>query len=238
MTKVSDNISMPDPFDDLGFTKHNQTLKVFNRGLLITIFILGVIILFLIKLLFNSHQLIEDANKTHSISIPPDISQGALVETGTPHKANVFGFTNYVMQSLNHWPSNGLVEYDNNIFNASTYITPNFQAWLKDDFAKLSNRYGINELLGRQRMLLPIDRGRFNAKSVKTLSDGVWHVTLSYQLKENYRKATIKDTGITYVLRVIQSNVDAATNKWGMKIDAQVEDPTRFDIRLEGTSHG
>ena len=131
------------------YTREVHSLKAINRGLMIAIMVMALAITGLVWLVFYT-------SKTQVAWVPPDTSQGALVELDKPDKANVYGFTNYILQYLHHWPNDGAVDYKDHIFELSYYITPGYKDYLEKDYRTLSNRHGINELDGRQRMLQPI----------------------------------------------------------------------------------
>ncbi len=205
------------------YSRETHTLKAINRGLMLVIMLMALALVGSIGLYWN-------LSKTDTLWVPPDTSNGAMVQKNMPDKANIYGFSNYIMQYLYHWPIDGAEDYKKNVFDLSFYITPNFKAWLDKDYGTSANFAGINELSGRQRMLLPLDQKRYSSASVKPLADGVWEITLYYQLREHYKREKIKDTPMRYRLRVVRSEVDPERNAWGLKIDGFVESPSRVEI--------
>lgn len=205
-----------------GYVRTVHTVMAINRGLMMSVLGLTVAVVALGFVLLESRKWIP-------VYVPPDTSQGTFLTAYTPNPGSVYGFGFQTLQFLYHWPKNGSEDYPANIDNLAYYITPKFRSWLLDDFTRLSNRFGINELRGRSRALHPIPAALFEADRVVRISEGVWHVTMDYRLVEEVDGSAIKDTVIRYSLRIVQSDVNPHGNQWGMMLDGFVGEPQRIE---------
>ncbi len=207
----------------MAYVKNIHTVMAINRGLMILLFVFVLVTVGMSFAVYQSRQAI-------TVYIPPDTSEGAYVVANTPGDSNVYGFAYQIMQYLYHWPSDGRKDYRANIEDLGYYLTPKFQTWLNDEYRRSSNRFGIDELDSRSRMLLPLPAHRYSAESVTRIASGVWRVNLVFRLVENIDSEKVKDTGIRYVVRVVSADVNRDTNQWGMMIDGLTEQPQRIEI--------
>ncbi len=207
----------------MAYVKQIHTVQAINRGLMILLFVFSLVSVGLGFALYQSQQAI-------TVYIPPDTSDGAFVQANTPNDSNVYGFAYHIMQYLYHWANDGRQDYRENIDTLAYYLTPAFQEWLREEYRRSANRFGIDELDGRTRMLLPVPDRRYTASHVERVSDGVWHVQLVLRLVEHIDNERVKDTGMRYVVRVVAADVNRETNQWGMMLDGLVGQPQRINL--------
>ena len=169
----------------------------------------------------------ESAKAGLRIHIPPDLRSGAVVRADDPQPENVYAFARIIFQSIHYWPRDGQADYGKNIFDASYYLTPRFQEELSADM----DRRGKNgELAGRVRSLQEMPGHGYEESRVKPLGNGVWAVTLDFQVGEYVRGIPVKTVAVSYPLRVVRSEGDPARNPWGLALDGyQGDGPKRIE---------
>ena len=169
----------------------------------------------------------ESAKAGLRIHIPPDLRSGAVVRADDPQPENVYAFARIIFQSVHYWPRDGQSDYGKNIFEDSYYLTPRFQEELSADM----DRRGKNgELAGRVRSLQEMPGHGYEESRVKPLGNGVWAVTLDFQVGEYVRGIPVKTVAVSYPLRVVRSEGDPARNPWGLALDGyQGDGPKRIE---------
>lgn len=205
----------------MGYMNTAQTVMAVNRGLLLANILTAVAVLALAVGLVQSREWI-------TVYIPPSTAQGGFATAGTPSAATVYGFAGLLLQQLYHWPIDGESDYAKAIEAQRLYLTPAFRRALLEDFAKLRNRSGLNELRGRARALHPAPDRLYSPERVTAFGNGVWGVALEYRLVESIAASPIKDVAIRYEVRVVRAEVNPAGNKWGLQLDGWLRDPVRL----------
>lgn len=161
------------------------------------------------------------------IHIPPDIRSGAVVKADEISSANVFSFTSYIFQQLNHWAEDGEKNYGEQIFSVSAYLTPTFREYLIKDMHE-RNRNG--ELQQRVRFIQPVPGVGFEERRVDVLDDSNWIVWLDVNIQEYVQGMQVKSVNIRYPVRVTRFNIDPETNPWGMALNGfSGEGPVRIN---------
>lgn len=160
--------------------------------------------------------------KTQSVSIPPDLRSGAVVQLNTPHPANIFSFTAYIYQIINDWPTDGAKEYSKNIYKLQSYFTKTFMATILNDI-KDKGRKG--ELDGRTRGTRLL--AGYDEQHVDVISDKSWVVWLDIELTEHVKGLKIKKLEIRYPIKVVKTDASDA-NPWGLLLDGYSQPP--FEI--------
>ncbi len=86
-----------------------------------------------------------------TIQIPPQIPESGLTMIqGEIPKTTIYSFAYYVWQSINHWSSDGLQDYQQQITQFSPFLTPDFKLNLIEDYNNLLNQ---GELQDRLRLM-------------------------------------------------------------------------------------
>lgn len=210
-------------FSGVGYIQTVETVRAINRALLITIVLLVSAIIALSVALMSSRESI-------TVYVPPDTTRGTFITAGTPSPAAIFGFASITIQNLHHWPSDGQRDYRAAIDGQAFFLSPTFRRQLLEDYTRLTNRGGINELRGRSRALFPLPDRLYSPDRVVRTGDGTWSVTLDFRLVETIEGAAIKDIAIRYALRVVQAEVDPRGNVWGLMLDGFLQEPVRITL--------
>lgn len=205
----------------VGYVNTAHTVMAINRALLLANLMLGVACIALAVGLAQSREWI-------TVYIPPDTTGGSIRTAGTPGPATVYGFAAQVLQLLNHWPVDGEADYAAAIGSQAPYLTPGFRRQLQEDYARLRNRAGLNELRGRARALHPASDRLYSPERVERLGSGVWGVEIEYRLVESIAASPIKDAVIRYAVRVVRAEVNPGGNRWGLQLDGWLRDPVRL----------
>ena len=149
------------------------------------------------------------------VHIPPDLRSGAQFDAGTVGPENVYSFSYYIFQQLNHWPEDGANDYGKAIFVLSPYLTPQFRASLIADM-ELKAKQG--ELTNRVRSLQERPGARYEERRVDVANDS-WVVWLDFLLRETVHGMVVKEAMIRYPLRVVRYKIDPESNPWGLALD-------------------
>ena len=206
----------------VGYVQTIETVRAINRALLVIILVMTVSIVALALALMSSRDWI-------TVYIPPDTTRGTFITAGTPSPAAVYGFASLTLQNLHHWPADGQRDYRAAIDGQAAFLTPAFRRQLLEDYTRLTNRGGINELRGRSRALFPLPDRLYSPDRVVRIGDGSWSVTMEFRLVETIEAASIKDIAIRYGVRVVQADVDPSGNVWGMQLDGFLREPVRLN---------
>ncbi len=170
----------------------------------------------------------ESAKAGLRIHIPPDLRSGAVVRADDPQPENVYAFARTIFQSVHYWPRDGQADFGRNIFEASYYLTPRFQQALSAD---MDTRGKNGELAGRVRSLQEMPGHGYEEGRVRPLGNGVWIVTLDFQVGEYVRGVPVKTVAVSYPLRVVRREGDPARNPWGLALDGYEGDgPRRIEL--------
>ena len=77
-----------------------------------TIWFLAIALVILgMCLMFSVHRITVMATNI-KLHLPPDVSQGAIVEAGKLPIPTAYTYARYIWQNLNTWKQNGATEYD------------------------------------------------------------------------------------------------------------------------------
>jgi integrating conjugative element protein (TIGR03746 family) len=155
------------------------------------------------------------------VHFPPSLSVGGTmrVNDGEPQIApqEVYTFAYYIWQQLNRWPSDGSVDYGNQIFAMQNYVTPQCRAQLEADLAA---RMKDGELRLRTRAISEITGLSYAPNRVLDEGSGQsWMVFLDAQVQETFKGMPVKDIYVRYPVRVVRYDVDRQRNPWQLAID-------------------
>jgi len=201
----------------VGLRSEHENLKDHIKTLRIVIFFL----MMMVAALWVTTQVLT---KTQSVSIPPDIRSGAVVQLNSPHPANVFAFTNYIFTKLNDWQKDGAKDFGKNAYDLQAFISKQFMAKLVTDI-KLKRVRG--ELDGRTRQVNLLSG--YDEAHVDIINDSSWVVWLDMELVEHVQGMEIKRIKIRYPIKVTQTQVEQDKNPWGLLLDGYKQVP--FEIK-------
>ena len=165
-----------------------------------------------------------------TVHVPPDLRSGSTRLWWDIPPENVYGFGLYLFTQLNRWPTNGEVDYKNNLKAYQHYLTPKCYAVLEDDYdtrsyaGELRNRVrGVYEILGRGYADNPTQR-------VKQLDKNTWQVNLDLNADEYYLSEPVKRAVARYPLRIIRFDSDPDKNPYGLMLDCFTSTPQKLEI--------
>lgn len=182
-------------------TEHIKTLRV----------LLCISLVFIIALWVRNGSLQE----SRRIYIPPDLTQGTIVQFDNVPPPVVYTFSSYIFQQLNRWKEDGEDDYQSQIFKLQGYLTPSCIAFLTDDMNKKSQ---LGELRSRVRMIEESTNDAYSRQRVLIETPKSWIVWLDFNIRESISGHPVKDIYVRYKLRVVKFNVDKEVNPWGLAI--------------------
>jgi integrating conjugative element protein (TIGR03746 family) len=167
----------------------------------------------------------DRAKKITPLHIPPDLRAGALVKPNDAKPVHVYAFALTLIQILNHWQSDGSVDYGLAIDSVKPYLTPRFYAQLQDDLKqRIINPIdgagtSVDELTGRVRSIQPIPGQAYEDQRVTVHGNGTWTVNLDLHIDEEVKGMNVKAINVRYPVRVVTYDVDTNANPWGLALD-------------------
>lgn len=187
-----------------------------------------MVILILAAIIFALVYMVQKSQTNLKIHVPPDLSRGATLRPGELQKPNAYAFALYVWKGLNEWMKNGKDDYAAAIDKYQCLITPDFEKWLqnnKDQKARAGE-------LDRTRFLSELNA--YTDSFVADLGNNTFSVAAVMQLQERFNGMLIKDTSMSYSMRVVPDN--RKCNEMGMALDGFMVDPTRAETEAEEKS--
>ena len=167
------------------------------------------------------------APQTLRVHVPPDLSNGAVLNRGEIRKGNIYSFAFYIWQQLNRWEKSGVTDYEDKIHMLQAYLTPScFQDRL-DDFEIRKARH---ELDRRERSIWEIPGRGFNKERVYVEGPDSWVVYLDMHINETMLGETIKERFVNYPIRVVRYNIDPEKNAWGLALDCLADTPRVIEL--------
>lgn len=208
----------------MGHSKYNHALKseqAHTRSLRIIIFLL-------IALSAGLGYGLYSVPKNLIIHNPPDLRSGSTRAWWEIPPPSVYGFSFYIFQQLNRWPTNGEVDYKRNIEALQAYLTPACQQFLAEDYAQ---RKALGELRERVRGVYEIPGRGFSQERVEIIGPNDWYVTLDLSTDEYYRDDPVKRVLVRYPLHVVRYDVNPEANPWGLALNCYRYTPQRLEVQ-------
>lgn len=171
-----------------------------------------------------------------TITNPPDLRSGSTRAWWEIEPSAVYAFAFYVFQQLNHWPTDGEVDYKRNIKALKHFFTPSCSTFLERDY---ENRRILGELKGRSRGVGEIPgRGYLSefvhhkthqlTPRVQIRSRDNWLTTFDLFVDEYYQGESVKRTLVRYPLNIVRADTNPELNPWGLLIDCYEGTPLRL----------
>lgn len=182
-------------------TEHIKTLRV----------LLCIFLLFIIALWIRNGSLQE----SRRIYIPPDLTQGTIVQFDNVPAPVVYTFSSYIFQQLNRWKEDGEDDYQSQIFKLQGYLTPSCIAFLTED---MNTKSQLGELRSRVRMIEESTNDGYSRQRVLIETPQSWVVWLDFNIRETISGHPVKNIHARYQLRVVKFDVDKEVNPWGLAI--------------------
>lgn len=191
--------------------------------LTLTIKSLWVMIIILLACNFLLFVGWKSSPKLLRIYLPPDLSQGAMIQPETINKNTVYSFAYQIFTAINTWTQDGQEDYSNNINAYRNYLSSHFYQTLLEDM-KARQQEGA---LSRQRLVSGITGLGYSSSSVEVLGKDTWLVTLQLQIQESVDGALVKQIEENYPLVVTRVNTSVQINPWGLIISGFKSPPHR-----------
>lgn len=166
------------------------------------------------------------APKEMTLYYPPDLRNGATVKANEIPPEVVYSFAHYIFQHVQNWESNGASDYEDNRKRYRAFLTPTYQAFIRDD---IENRKV--DIVNRRRELHPIPGSSYETKSVSLVGPNSWIVWMDFHVKEFIRGTLVKDVYIRYPMKVVKYQVAREANPWQLALAGYVEEPIQLAKR-------
>ncbi len=146
------------------------------------------------------------------VTIPPDLSRGAVVQAGSVHPWDVYVFARYIWQQLNTWHADGGQDAFQTLHAIRPFLSSTFAAQLDSD---LTERRARGELRDRTRRLVSDEP---YVQAAVTTGDGEWLVRLPLLVTETLRGTEIRRHAQVVTLTVRAMDADPERNPWALVI--------------------
>ncbi|MDN2483941.1 PFL_4703 family integrating conjugative element protein [Vibrio agarivorans] len=189
------------------------------------VFTLRIIIGGLLIALVMSLHALSQAPKQLRIRIPPDISNGAVINPNGFPKASVLSDVSYLWTAMNTWQTDGTKDTEQNLFRWQHFYSPEFLEQLREEYKRAGARGELNRK--KRSWLAPASLMEFNDRVIETTS-GSWIVYIDMKTEEDYMNRTVKSTTIRYPLLVERYDANIEMNPLGLRIVGYADRPQRI----------
>lgn len=157
-----------------------------------------------------------------TITIPPNLANGAVVDPDDFDLAFVEQFATRQMRDLFHWPNDGESDYGANIDNLAPMISAEFKELL---IADMNARVEKGEIQERTRYSLEIPDADINYR-VQLLEKNTWFVPVTINIVERVGGIEVKNRPMMYPVIVRRYNTSGQGNPYGVILDGYAEGMT------------
>ncbi|PID63415.1 MAG: hypothetical protein CSB44_01995 [Gammaproteobacteria bacterium] len=189
-----------------------------------TINVLIFALLVMTTLLVYAMYIIATTRDNFTITIPPNMSSGAIVNVDEFNKSTVHAFAINTFRELNRWEDDGYVDYGRKIEALAPRFTAEFYEWLKED---MNRRNEEGELADRTRYTLELDGAHHRDldEIVEVVDDSTWIVNVKITIVESIGGFEIKNRKVSYPLLVRRGNLSPTPDagNWGLLLDGYPE---------------
>lgn len=186
--------------------------------------------------LFSGYQtyVVQNLPRQLIVHNPPDLRTGSVRKWWEIPPSTVYAFSLYIFQQLNRWPTDGEVDYLQNIETLRHYMTPGCYNYLKNDYGQRSL---LGELRGRERSVYEMPGRGFSDNRVQLNGQDDWYVTLDLYTDEYFGTKNInekvKRVLVRYPLHVVRMDVNPEVNPWGLGLNCYRSQPQRIELQSE-----
>lgn len=163
-----------------------------------------------------------------TIYIPPDIQNGATTKVDAIPESLIYSFAYEVWQELNYWSENGELDYEKNLTVYRSYLTPQFNAELQQEYEELKK----SGQLQRIRYIQGLNGAAYDSMNIKKLNSNSWEVDLKMRLTEYKNNQPVKDVEIIYPLKITRMHVSSHNNPYGLGIAGFISEPKRINTYI------
>ena len=171
-----------------------------------------VCLLVVVTALWWRNGVLQDVRRVY---IPPDLTQGLVIDFETVPAPTIYTFTYYIFQQLNRWRSDGEKDYPHQIYTLQGFLTPGCRAALEAD---MNEKQRVGELRQRVRSIQEIFGQSYSRNRVEIESGSSWRVWLDVNLVESIGGHPVKNVMLRYPLQVVRFDVDKEVNPWGLAL--------------------
>lgn len=163
---------------------------------------------------------------------PPDLRAGSQRPWWEVPNSTVYAFAYQVFQQLNRWNVNGEEDYESNITALKPLLTPNCEAFLRQDYR---DRQRHGELRDRVRGVYEIVGRGFSEDKVTIFSRDSWGVTLDLSVDEYFQDEPVKRVFTRFPISIVRMDIDSQKNPWGLGFNCYTSIPQRLaGVEQEG----
>lgn len=174
------------------------------------------IVLLTSALMFSLYALYK-APKELIVRIPPDLSNGAVMNAGDYPKSRVLVDTAYLWIEINTWLQNGQRDAFENLDLWQHYLGHRFANDLRSQYNQL---HGRGELLNRKRRvtLMPGTLSDAESRVIVKSRNQAWVVMLDVIVEDFYLGEPIQNVTVRFPLEVEVVETNVNQNPLGIKI--------------------
>lgn len=176
---------------------------------------LRIVMGFLMVVIFGLWWRNGHLQETQRLFIPPDLTQGAIVQFHEIPTPVVYTFAYYIFQQLHRWKTDGEQDYPAQIYNLQGFFTAACRVALEDD---MNHKKRLGELRQRVRTVQEVLGQSYSPRRVVIESAASWRVWLDLTVSESIAGHPVKNVNLRYPLRVVRFDVDKEVNPWGLAI--------------------
>ncbi len=154
-----------------------------------------------------------------TITIPPNLSNGAVVDPDDFDLAFVEQFATRQIRDLFHWQNDGSKDYGANIDAMAPMMSVEFQEVLIDD---MNSKIEKGEIQERTRYSLEIPDADINYK-VQLLEKNSWFVPVTINVIERVGGMEVKNRPMMYPMIVRRYATSGQGNPYGVILDGYAE---------------
>ena len=185
------------------------------------IWTLRIVLILLVSVILGQTYVYSLHQNQITVHIPPDLSAGALLTPGALQPANSYSFASFVWSGINTWVISGKDEYLKAIKERECLVSPDFYQYLLRNHAEKKSHGELD----RARSLSPLLQ--YREGFVVPIGNNAYSVALVMSLYERIGAMPVKNTGMSYQLRITPDN--RTCNPYKMQIDGFVQEPVRYE---------
>ena len=186
------------------------------------------VLLFIVIILSSSLVLsiygLLTSRDNFTISIPPNLQNGAIVNVDEFNLGVVHAFAYNTFREVNRWENDGFIDYGAKIDELAPRFTEPYYEYLKKD---MNRKNALGQLKDRTRYALET-RGtlydhELDEDAVTVVNGSTWIVNVEVDIVERIADFEIKTRSTRYPLLVRRGNISPEKNIWGLLIDGYPE---------------
>lgn len=182
------------------------------------VFTLRLVLTFLVLIIAALGWRNAELRQMQRLYIPPDLTQGLVMNIDDVPAPTVYTFAYYIFQQLNRWKVDGEKDYPQQIYTLQAFLTPGCIASLTEAMNEKQQR---GELRHRVRSVEEILGQGYQRNRVAIKSTSSWMIWLDVRVNESINGHPVKEVPLRYAIPVVRFDVDRAVNPWGLALACQ-----------------